>query len=336
MRFGLLGSPIGTGAARLQFSLKTSRRLHRSTRAACQRGIPRPVTQLRSATGHRENTGGIEGCRVIRLLFHVGFCKKIVDKTVHKKIFNMNAKTGTIRNVDAAEKPTRAAVIYDALRHAILSRKLLPGAKLTEEDIAAVYDVSRTLVRSALQSLEHDGLAELKPRRGAFVSRPSKQEAREVFDARLLIEPVVAGLAAQNATDDDIRALKESLEAERQAVERGEDAKAVLLSGAFHSQIAKIARHNVYATYVERLCTRSALIIGQYWRERSSLCECSAHDDLVDAIAGHRSEDASHIMEHHLKDILGGVSVDQMEDPHNSLAGILHSLKEETGETAAP
>ena len=69
--------------------------------------------------------------------------------------------------------------------------------KLPEDELASVYSVSRTIIRAALQALAHDRLVRLEPNRGAFVAQPSIKEASEVFQARSLIEPKVAALAAE-------------------------------------------------------------------------------------------------------------------------------------------
>ncbi|APZ53623.1 GntR family transcriptional regulator [Salipiger abyssi] len=231
---------------------------------------------------------------------------------------------------EGSERQSRAVVIHDKLRLAILSRQLQPGAKLVEEEIAEVYEVSRTLVRTALQALHHDNLVEIRPRRGAFVAQPTMREAREVFDARLLIEPVVAGLAASRATPEDVQGLQDKLDAERKAMDSHADAQAVLLSSAFHLRIASIAGHDLYASYVRGLCSRSSLIIGQHWRNRTSLCGCDAHQDLVGAIAANRPEEASRIMRLHLEEIIAGVNLEAMEAPRTRLADILLSLDEES------
>ncbi|MEM9575313.1 MAG: GntR family transcriptional regulator, partial [Pseudomonadota bacterium] len=82
-----------------------------------------------------------------------------------------------------------AARIVTGLQQAILEHRLPPGTKLSEDEIGEVYGVSRTIVRSALQSLAHDQLVTIEKHRGAFVARPTIREAHEVFEGRALIEP---------------------------------------------------------------------------------------------------------------------------------------------------
>ena len=91
----------------------------------------------------------------------------------------------------------RAAMIRDHLRDAIVDRRLAPGTKLNEAEVGTLFDVSRTVVRAALQALAFEGLVRTERNRGAFVANPTPDEARQVFAARRLIEPGLALAAAQ-------------------------------------------------------------------------------------------------------------------------------------------
>ena len=62
--------------------------------------------------------------------------------------------------------------IVDSITAAIVERRLMPGTKLAEQQIADIFKVSRTLVRQALNQLSRDRLVTLEPARGAFVAKP--------------------------------------------------------------------------------------------------------------------------------------------------------------------
>ena len=217
----------------------------------------------------------------------------------------------------------RWSPVYDALRSAILTHNLTPGTKLPEDEIGDIYSVSRTVVRSALQALAHDRLVQLEPNRGAFVAKPTKQEARDVFEARALIEPKVAGMAAEVATAADVKQLRWHLAEEHRAIDQGLDGEAVVLSARFHIAIADIAGQSVFTEFVQALCSRSALIISLHWRRRDTFCESHAHHALVDAIALHSRVDAAEIMTSHLVDLLSGLDLRPVEAAERSLAEIL-------------
>ena len=231
-----------------------------------------------------------------------------------------------LREDDRDEKPAaRWSPVYYALRDAIVSHRLAPGTKLPEDELGSIYSVSRTVVRAALQALAHDRLARLEPNRGAFVAQPSKREAREVFEARALIEPRVAWLAAEAAVSDDIAQLRRHLEKEHAALAAGRDSEAIMLSARFHVGISEIAAHSIFTKLVRDLVSHSSLIIALYWRRRDTTCERHAHEALVDAIEARRSSEAADLMTSHLVDVLSGLDLTSNVRKSESLADLLRS-----------
>ncbi len=196
------------------------------------------------------------------------------------------------------------AELVASLSLAIHEHRLLPGTKLGEDALSDIYKVSRTVVRTALQALSHSELVELKRNRGAFVSRPTVREAREVFEARALLEPRTARSAAERMTDQALARLETHIEAEHDAIAAGEYGRALRLSGHFHIEISHIADQSTIAGFIERLVARSSLIIAIYWKRQSALCEKHAHHALVDAFRRRDGADAEDLMKSHLLDIL--------------------------------
>jgi DNA-binding GntR family transcriptional regulator len=235
-------------------------------------------------------------------------------------------KLFAVMNDDENEKPAiRWAPVYAGLSDAIVGHRLTPGTKLPEDELASIYGVSRTIVRSALQALAHDRLVNLEPNRGAFVAQPTKREAREVFEARALIQPQVAAPAATNAKPDLIDRLRVHLDKERDALAAGHDSDAIMLSAKFHVGIAEIADHSIFTGFVKDLVSRSSLIIALYWRRRDTTCESHAHHALVDAIAQGQSTAASELMSSHLADLLSGLDLSpKPSSSEQKLSDILH------------
>jgi DNA-binding GntR family transcriptional regulator len=227
---------------------------------------------------------------------------------------------------DADRPATRWSVVYDGVRAAILDHSLAAGTKLPEDELGSIYAVSRTVVRAALQALAHDRLVTLELNRGAFVAKPTRLEAREVFEARALVEPKVAALAAEAATDADAARLRRHLEDEHRALHAGRDGDAVVLSAQFHVAIAEIAGHSIFTDIVRDLCSRSSLIISLYWRRRDTICESHAHLALVEAIARRQPRDASELMTSHLVDLLSGLDLSgRPTETSPSLSAILRA-----------
>jgi len=225
--------------------------------------------------------------------------------------------------VSARGANARWTSLYESLKAAILAHSLGPGTKLPEDELADVYAVSRTVVRAALQALSHDKLVQLEPNRGAFVAKPTRREAKEIFEARSMIEPQVAAMAAAVAKPSDIRTLRKHLEEEHRAVHEDRQGNALRLSARFHEAIAEITGQSILTEFVRTLCSRSALIISLYAKHQETLCESRAHAALVDAIAARDSLGASELMSSHLADLLSGIELSDREPRPVSLSEIL-------------
>lgn len=225
------------------------------------------------------------------------------------------------------ERPSGAAStseqIAAALERAIVEHRLPPGAKLPEDEIGEVYGAGRTVVRGALQSLAHVGLVTLRRHKGATVAEPGVREAREVFEARALLEPRAARLAAQRATRKDAALLRSHIAEEHAALAAGDAGRAVWLSGRFHTTIAEIAAQATIAAFIEILVARSSLVIALYWRRRDALCESHAHHALLDAIAAADGTRAEELMQSHLVDLLSGLDLRERPAPTRRLREML-------------
>ncbi|GGG74863.1 GntR family transcriptional regulator [Salipiger pallidus] len=209
--------------------------------------------------------------------------------------------------------------IVQKLASAIHEHRIAPGMKLSEDEVGEVYGVSRTVVRAALQKLAHMHLVDLKRNRGAFVSQPTVKEAREVFEARALLEPRTAHSAAARMTESDLARLQSHIDEEHAALARGDTGRALHLSGLFHIEIARIADQATVAEFIGQLVSRSSLIIALYWQRRAALCESHAHHALLEAFAKGDGVRAEEMMKSHLLDLLTSLDLRERNDVPQSL-----------------
>ncbi|MCA0849751.1 GntR family transcriptional regulator [Salipiger thiooxidans] len=194
--------------------------------------------------------------------------------------------------------------IVDRMATAIHEHRLAPGMKLNEDEVGEVYGVSRTVVRAALQKLAHMHLVDLRRNRGAFVAQPTVKEAREVFEARALLEPRTARSAAERMTPAALARLQSHIDDEHRALDEGDTGRALHLSGLFHVEIARIADQKTVEEFIAQLVSRSSLIIALYWQRRAALCESHAHHALLQAFAAGDGALAEDLMKSHLLDLL--------------------------------
>ena len=225
-----------------------------------------------------------------------------------------------------ANRETPRDRMVQALSQAIHEHHLAPGTKLGEDELSDVFSVSRTVVRSALQSLAHENLVELKRNRGAFVARPTIREAREVFEARALLEPRTARSAAERMTPEGLAILEAHIEAEHKALAAGEAGKALRLSGQFHIEISRLADQTIIANFIEQLIARSSLVIALYWQRQSALCDKHAHHALMEAFRAADGKEAEALMTSHLVDIVSALDLRERLHGDTNLKDILSRI----------
>lgn len=193
--------------------------------------------------------------------------------------------------------------IVDRIFEAIIDQRLPPGTKLSEAALCEAFGVGRMRIRQSLLLLASREVVELLPNRGAFVASPSAEQAREVFEARLMIEPNVARLAAERATDNDLLMLERHLRLEHEAHIGSKRRDAIRLSGQFHVLLAEISDNSVTLRMVKELVTRTSLIIGIFGSPGVSNCRDEDHDEIFAAFRNRDGELASRLMAEHLRHI---------------------------------
>lgn len=193
--------------------------------------------------------------------------------------------------------------IHDRILAAILEHRVLPGTQLVEEKLAAIFGVSRTKVRQAIARLAHDGIVTVHRNRGAFVSSPSVAEAREVFEARRLIEPWLARRLAAAATPEQVRRLRQHVALESKARAANDQRAIIRLSGEFHQHIAEMVGNALIARTMRELESLTCLVIILYDSPQVPSCPYREHSHLIDAVQKHDAEGAARLMLEHLNHV---------------------------------
>lgn len=204
--------------------------------------------------------------------------------------------------------------IRDRIWQAITERKLRPGTRLKEEELAEIFDSSRARVRAALSLLERDRLVTLVPNRGGFIAEPTIDEARDVFFARRIIEAGLVELLCARVTEADVARLRDHVAQERRAHEAGDLPGIVRLSGGFHVLVAELAGSEYLYGVLRDLVSRSSLIATMYQPRQTHDCGPDEHDELVDLIARRDAAGAIRAMAHHLSHVERGLDLNQAPD----------------------
>lgn len=236
----------------------------------------------------------------------------------------------TEATTEATSQPTLSDEdIHRKLIEAIVDQRLLPGTKLVEDKLGQLFGVSRTRIRQVLIRLAQEQVVTILPNKGASIAEPSVAEAREVFEARSVIEAVLVKRFIERARPADLKLLAACIDAEEAARKAGDHAMALRHSGQFHLLLAKVAGHKTFETFLRKLVSRTSLILMSYApveRHRPQLqraparwvqaCRCDEHRALLtalrSAVKGKAPADESvALMTSHLAHIEAGLCFNQ-------------------------
>lgn len=207
---------------------------------------------------------------------------------------------------------------------AIFEQRLPPGARITEEQLAEAFNVSRTVVRQSMNRLSEMGVFKKIPNQGCAIAEPSRNEARMMLDTRLMIEPHVARMVARTRPPAGTRLLREHLALENSARGAGDRPTLIRLTGEFHLKLAEITGNPYLIRITTELQVLTCLAILVH-AERETGCPRDEHSRIVDAIERGDEEEAAETMTHHLRHIVEELQLDRA-DPELSLASAFQWL----------
>lgn len=176
----------------------------------------------------------------------------------------MAVTINTAGQYTAPERRTTSDDIFDAIHSQICKMKLLPGAKLSEVEIAKQFDVSRQPVREAFIRLGNMGLLNIRPQRATIVRKISLKEVASARFIRLAIELEVCRKACAAFKDIHEPEFQDNLHLQQSAIKSGDVLAFGKLDIHFHKLFCKIAdMPEVFKTIeeqkmkIDRLCSLS-------------------------------------------------------------------------------
>jgi GntR family transcriptional repressor for pyruvate dehydrogenase complex len=219
-------------------------------------------------------------------------------------------------------KPVKKTKVYeeilDKVKYMIEKGRFQSGEKLPgERELSEVFHVSRSSVREALRALESQGYLESRQGDGTYIARKpveslvsplasvifsEKDSQMELFEMRRLIEPQLAFLAAERATEEEIARMEEALVLQEQAIAIGETGTEV--DKAFHYLMAEATKNKVLLRLTD--CMRDLLAESRdkYLQvEGRPEKSVARHRQVLDAIKAGDGELAARVMRDHVLDI---------------------------------
>jgi len=223
--------------------------------------------------------------------------------------YNDGMPTSTARTPKKREAPALSVEqVCDKIRSAILTGKLRPGDKLTEQDLAAEYRVSRTPVREAIRQLEVERLLSRTPFVGVTVTQLRPSEIIELLDIREVLEGLVARLAAKDLHADERTRLRKTFERMSTSAKSGNVVQYLDEALAFRRILVECSRSETLIHYVlgienrlRLMGNRTALIPG---RMQAAILE---HKKLLQAIEAGDSQAAEQLNRERIQHIRADV-----------------------------
>jgi DNA-binding GntR family transcriptional regulator len=191
--------------------------------------------------------------------------------------------------------------IVSRIRKMVQKGTLVRGQKVNEKDLCESMGVSRTPVREALRQLTSEGLVQLVPHKGAFVSQPCIEEISDLFEVMSVLEGTCARLAATHMKERDLQKI-ETLHKELEAHYQNRDHEAYLKTNhVFHVFIQELTGNRVLNDVINGLRQKILLYRQRqlYQPERFDQ-SVQEHRNLLGAFRTRDPESAESLMKHHL------------------------------------
>jgi DNA-binding GntR family transcriptional regulator len=221
-----------------------------------------------------------------------------------------NRRSGRPRAATAASK------IHSDLRAQLVSLQRRPGEVISEAEIALSYGVSRTPVREAILKLSDEGLLEIFPQSGIFVSRIPIAALPEAIIIRKALEATTSQLAAERTTSSQILVLHAILERQREANAANDRDAFHRADEMFHATIAEVAGYPGIWTLIQQVKVHvdryRQLTLPQEGRIPRVIAE---HEAILGAIEARDPSGARTAMEFHLESLLDNISTTQSINP---------------------
>ncbi len=222
---------------------------------------------------------------------------------------------------------TTASEISERIMEAVMAQKLAPGSRLGEQQLAMLFDCSRTIVREALTRLAARGIVTVSARRGWYVVEPSQDEAREAFEARRVIE---TGLIRATPRIDKpaVQRLRAHLAREKAAIAGADVGLRSFLLGDFHVCLAECLGNSLLAETLRDFTARTTLIAMRYQSSADAAQSCAEHVQIVEALEAGNLARAEELMAAHLATWQRKLHLPAEADPLAELRAALAPVKD--------
>ncbi|WP_082234430.1 GntR family transcriptional regulator [Halobacillus massiliensis] len=195
---------------------------------------------------------------------------------------------------------------YNFIKDGIIQGKYQPGMRLTEEKLAHELQISRTPIREAIKQLTTEGLI-VPLKRGISVRNFTKEDIRQIYDLRTLLEGYAAGQAAVNRTKDDLAKMSKANELYEQAIEQYVEGdfnsivRIVEMNQQFHESVVAASKNEHIHFHISKVVVVPIVFRSFYWYDHEKLKRSlDYHKILLQAIESKDTDRARIAMHEHI------------------------------------
>jgi DNA-binding GntR family transcriptional regulator len=213
------------------------------------------------------------------------------------------SSSSSLPMLDGLGHQTAQERVVETLRHAILGGVLAPGTPLVLADLSERLGVSRTPIREALRDLAAEGLVDFDSYRSATVHVPTLEEAVELYEMRIALDPIAVRKAVDRITEEEL----DKAEAIHHAMlETDDDARWVELNRDFHRILLDASRSPRLMRVIGRLRNSAALQVAKSLQAEPAQIEHANHEhgEIMAAFRRRDADAAAELTVRHLQTTL--------------------------------
>jgi DNA-binding GntR family transcriptional regulator len=205
-----------------------------------------------------------------------------------------------------ARKKVLSQDAHDYILDLILSKKLLPGTRIRESQIAKELHISRTPVRAAIQELSNKGLVDIHTKRFAQVMDYTPVMIQEIGILRLTLERLATKLALIYGNQIDFLKLQSLANQSFEAFKAKDEEARRITDCEFHLELSRISNNSLLYKFQQELYHRVQFVLIYHNNEvHDDITHIKQHLEFTDALMARDEKKALNIMEHHIIDYYG-------------------------------
>jgi DNA-binding GntR family transcriptional regulator len=206
--------------------------------------------------------------------------------------------------------------VFAALREAIVAGELLPGQRISENELSVRFAVSRTPIREALTRLRDERFIQVVPQLGTFVTRISAAAVEDAQFVREALECAAVRIAAVRAEPADIAALEGLVRRQQEVVAHADFERFAVLDDEFHAAICELSGHGFTWEVAQRAKGHLSRVRRLSLPQPNYLHEMVAeHHVVLDALRQSAPDEAEAALRHHLRMVLSAVPAIRAQHP---------------------